>query len=153
MCVCLSRKEVECLLIFTIISIDVSCSHNPRPLSQVCAPLILGYFPERPLAPQDRGIQWKKLAEHSRIFKLAAAMGCCAMGMAVVNMFASREVILGYALSTSVLLNVGAFLVLDTMLAKCTLYMFLAMAMYVQVDGAMDYFYTADSEYVLIRRD
>ena len=73
--------------------------------------------------------------------------------MAVVNMFASREVILGYALSTSVLLNVGAFLVLDTMLAKCTLYMFLAMAMYVQVDGAMDYFYTADSEYVLIRRD
>ena len=33
------------------------------------------------------------------------------------------------------------------MLAHCNFYMFLASALYVQIDGALDYFYTSTPEY------
>lgn len=52
--------------------------------------------------------------------------------------------VLLYALSTSALFCVLAFYCLPRTCAKCNLYLFLSNALYIQIPGAMDFFYTAD---------
>ena len=47
-----------------------------------------------------------------------------------------------YACAISVALCVGAFYCLPVTLAKVNLYMFLQDVLYVQIYGAMDYYYT-----------
>jgi hypothetical protein len=54
--------------------------------------------------------------------------------------------VLIYALSTSAVLCVLAFYCLPRTSAKCNLYLFLGQTLYIQIPGALDFFYTADEQ-------
>ena len=49
---------------------------------------------------------------------------------------------LAYSIVCSVVLCSATYFALPTQLAKCNLYMFLASAMYLQLPGALEYWYT-----------
>ena len=71
-------------------------------------------------------------------------MALGAMGLSLVNLFASYSVVLVYAVSSASILSALTFFFLPRTLAKCNFYMFLVSASYIYLGGAIDYFYTAD---------
>ncbi len=81
-----------------------------------------------------------------QIFGLAALMAAFAISLAVITLIGSDTSVLVFSLLSSTILNVLAFRVLPPMLARCNFYMFLVAALYIQIDGALDYFYTAKPE-------
>ena len=79
-----------------------------------------------------------------KVFALAFVMAAAAMGLVAVEMLAGDEGQMIYACTVSVLLCGLSFAALPRTLALCNSYMFLCDALYIQIDGAMDYFYTAE---------
>ena len=79
-----------------------------------------------------------------KVFALAFVMAAAAMGLVAVEMLAGDEGQMIYACTVSALLCGLSFVALPRMLALCNTYMFLCDALYIQIDGAMDYFYTAE---------
>lgn len=112
-------------------------------------PTSLGYLREQRLLPHERRVRTDKLKAHKYIFALAATMAAAALGLAFVSLWGTDQAVLIYSLLSSAILSFAAFKVLPPMLARCNFYMFLVAAMYVQIDGALDYFYTSDETYVM----
>ena len=83
------------------------------------------------------------LRNNYRIFSLAIGMALAAMGLIVFELASSDVSQMIYACLVSVILCGLSFVALPRTLALCNTYMFLCEALYVQMDGAMDYFYTA----------
>jgi len=112
--------------------------------AQVAIPALCKFFPERQLAAADRGVQWATLKKNRPYFIVAAAMACGSVGLALVSLYAtSWKTKLAYALTCSVVLCIIAHMMLPKMLSRANLYMFLAAALYLQLPGPLDFFYTA----------
>mmetsp|Transcript_23089 Transcript_23089/g.53499 ORF Transcript_23089/g.53499 Transcript_23089/m.53499 type:complete len:338 (-) Transcript_23089:118-1131(-) len=78
---------------------------------------------------------------------LAALMALAGIGIGACNLFdVSNTVLLVASLGSSVLLCALAFWALPRTLAKANLYLYLCSVLYVQISGAVDYFYVADSD-------
>ena len=125
--------------------------------AQILLPALRGWLPETPVRAARAGAHaaarcckpvWGKVLRHWRTFVLAVAMAVCALTLAVLNVQFKETpgVILGYCIGASVVLCAMSFWALPRMLAKCNVYMFLASATYLQIAGAVDYFYTAQAD-------
>jgi len=103
-----------------------------------------GWLGDPRVAPQDRGFQWGKLRANPRVFVLAFLMALCGVALAVCNLLdAPWQWMLSLSLSASVGLCALAFWALPLVLAKCNLYLYLCSVLYVNISGAVDYFYVA----------
>ena len=89
-----------------------------------------------------------KIKKHKKIFVLAMAMFLGALGLVFTTLWADANGKLIYALVSSAILCALAFLLLPPMMAKCNLYMFIVEITYIQISGALEYFYTANDKYV-----
>ena len=85
-----------------------------------------------------------KLAAHPRLFQLAVLMGLASLALAAVSLVGSPIAQLVTALGTSLAICGLSTAVLPRAIAKVNIYMFLQDALYVQIFGAVSYFYTCD---------
>ena len=118
---------------------------------QIMVPTALGYLHDARLPRGSRGARWDKLQAHGRVFSLAVLMALCALVQAGVNLvFRARPVVqMLYTLGVAILLCWLSRHCLPPRLASCNLFMFLDAALYVQIGGALDYWYTADNDCVI----
>ncbi|KNC82139.1 hypothetical protein SARC_05559 [Sphaeroforma arctica JP610] len=114
--------------------------------AQVAIPTLLGYLPEKRLPKNSRGPQIGKMLKHKKILLLAIGMAVAAMGLGICNMIAYEPLTLVYALTSSTLMVVASFSVMPRNLALSNLFLFLLAASYINLGGALDYFYLADKE-------
>ncbi|MES1923299.1 hypothetical protein MHBO_004850 [Bonamia ostreae] len=71
-------------------------------------------------------------------------MASLALGMAAANLLGSKSFVLFYALASSVVLCVLSLAWQESAKAKCNVYLFIVEATYIQIPGALDYWYTAE---------
>ena len=118
---------------------------------QIMVPTALGYLHDARLPRGSRGARWDKLQAHGRVFSLAVLMALCALVQAGVNLvFRAQPVVqMVYTLGVAILLCWLSRHCLPPRLASCNLFMFLDAALYVQIGGALDYWYTADNDCVI----
>jgi len=90
-------------------------------------------------------VRCAKIKMQPQLFSLALVMAVGSLGLSAVSLAGIDELQLGYSVGISAVLCALAFLWLPTPLAKVNLYMFLQDVLYVQIYGAVDYFYTAGS--------
>lgn len=114
--------------------------------AQVAIPISLGYLSDHRLPPTNRGVRWAKLKQHPKLFSLAVLMAFGAMGQAVVNFTMTKNPAaqLTYSLTVSVLMCSMAFWALPGILARANLFLFLDSMVYIQIGGALDYWFTAE---------
>jgi MFS family permease len=129
----------------------ISDHFNPRMIFFVCLPLalqiipMLSFLPEKQLPVGQRGFRRDKVEESPQIFLLGVCMTAGALLLAFVALFLSSETQAIVSVVTSVFLCVLAWFWLPPLLAKSNLYMFLASALYVNIGGVSDYWFTAPS--------
>jgi folate/biopterin transporter len=81
---------------------------------------------------------------HKGTIALGVLTSAVAVILAVLTLLAARTVILvGLIIMSIIALGTG-FLVLPIVIAKANLFMFLRELVYLQIDGILDYYYTAD---------
>eukprot|EP00759_Apiculatamorpha_spiralis_P039404 PhF_6_TR38177/c0_g1_i1/m.57071 len=127
-------------------------SVNPRIIFLICLPFALqlllpvaaGYLFE-PDPSTRRNI---KINVNRTILILCVSMTVCVLGFALMALFGTPLERLSYTLLSSVFLCLIMHYFYPRTLAKANLYMFLKEALYLQIPGALDYFYTADPECV-----
>lgn len=128
---------------------DAGRTHALFPLAAVLAAQVFfaseaGWLGDARLPPPERGFQSAKLRAAPRVFALSALMALAGLGLGVCNLLeAPPGVLLGASLGSSAVLCALAFWALPLVLAKCNLYLYLASILYVQISGAVDYFYVA----------
>ena len=134
---------------------------------QFLVPLYKGYLPEEKVQRNaaKEGLQmdveksgrlsytsrWlamvpKKMREKPKIFVFAFLTALSAIGLGSVHLMGSDNAQLAYSLGASVMLCLLSKWSLPSVLSNANIYMFLCQVMYIQVNGAIDYFYTAESE-------
>eukprot|EP00298_Acanthocystis_sp_HF-20_P017496 c21763_g2_i1.p1 GENE.c21763_g2_i1~~c21763_g2_i1.p1 ORF type:complete len:538 (-),score=185.87 c21763_g2_i1:76-1689(-) len=111
--------------------------------AQILVPTILGYLPEEKVS---NNIKWNKLKENRKVFTLAILMTFGSIGLSICNLFGNQIVLFAYSITISFFLATCGFFLLPLELAKCNLYLFLSEVLYIQIPGALDYFYTAPPE-------
>jgi folate/biopterin transporter len=146
-------------LLAACITGPVADQGNPRIIFWICLPIALqvilpvsqGYLKDARLPEAHRGPKWEKLKTYPRVFSLACLMAISALVQAAVNLaFRSQpSVQMTYTLTVAVSLCLLSFYCLPRRLALCNLFMFLDAALYIQIGGALDYWYTSDSTCVL----
>jgi hypothetical protein len=142
--------------------------YNPRVIFWICVPLAAQIIPFSlwPGASEPRGflpeqkkldtsgcskvchLDTEKLVEQPKLFTMAATMAVAAIGMAAVNLLGTQMMQLVYALGAASVLCTLGFFCMGRTLAKANLYMFLAQALYVSAEGALDFFYLAEADCV-----
>ncbi|KAG8458950.1 hypothetical protein KFE25_004284 [Diacronema lutheri] len=133
---------------------DSASIHALFPLAAVLAlqvvPLSeLGALGDVRLPEGQRGFQRAKFDDNPRVFLLAGLMAMAGVLVGACNLFgASTSVLLSASVGCSAGLCTLAFWALPRVLAKCNLYLYLCSVLYVQVSGAVDYFYVAPDECV-----
>jgi len=134
------------------------------PLVLTVIPVWYKKMPEEFIPSGERGINWERLKMWWRIFLLALLMAMGGLGLAVLLLLAtvyddtSSSDALSidnwdvYELVYIILVSSGlcalGFWALPRTLAKANLFMFINQVLYVNVSGAMDYWYTADDSCV-----
>ncbi|KAF8821326.1 BT1 family protein [Cardiosporidium cionae] len=93
-------------------------------------------------------IQWDKLRREARPIILAISMASGAMLLVIVGLFGNLFVNLIVSVVISIILCGMGYICMPRLLADCNLYMFLQELLYVNISGALDYFYTADADCV-----
>lgn len=127
----------------------ISDHFNPRVIFFVCLPLALqvipmsSFLPEERLPPERRGFRRDKIEESPQIFLLGACMTAGALLLAFVSLYLGSDVQSAVSVGVSIVLCILAWKWLPPMLARSNLYMFLASAMYVNIGGVSDYWFTA----------
>mmetsp|Transcript_28609 Transcript_28609/g.66872 ORF Transcript_28609/g.66872 Transcript_28609/m.66872 type:complete len:587 (-) Transcript_28609:74-1834(-) len=118
--------------------------------AQVSIPVALGYLKDVRRKQGDRGVRWGKLRQHPKIFMLSMGMAAGAFGQALVNLFFRPfpMVLLAYSVSASCVLIVAAFWAMPITLAKANLFLFLDAVVYIQIGGALEYWFTASHDCV-----
>ena len=151
----------------------ISDSHSPK-IIWLCAlpfalqflvPLSLGYLPEEKVDPKAEESEvredaenvragttsrWvammpKKMQERPRIFVMAFFTAASALMLGLVHLVGTENQQLAYSVIVSIALCVFSKYALPPVLSNANIYMFLCNVLYVQVNGAVDYFYTADA--------
>jgi folate/biopterin transporter len=80
---------------------------------------------------------------HTRyLTEYCLVMAFCIMAITIATIWCSRQVLLVVSLCSIVFLSASSFFVLPRVIALANLYMFLKEALYVQLPGPMDYFFT-----------
>lgn len=137
----------------------VSDVYNPKVLywfmiplaASVAVPTALGYLGEKRLPDhQSCSIQWHILEKKPYLVALCVVMAVCAITNALLGIlfFHEKTVQMVFAVSAACLLALLAYLWLPRTLAYCNLYMFAHHMLYLNLSGAIDYWYTADEECV-----
>lgn len=127
----------------------ISDHFNPKVIFFVCLPLALqvlpmsSFLPETRLPIGQRGFRRDKVEEAPQIFMLGVFMTAGALLLAGVSLYLSSELQSVVSIFVSVVLCILAWRWLPPVLAKSNLYMFLASAMYVNIGGVSDYWFTA----------
>lgn len=129
---------------------------NPRVIFLVCIPLaaqvivpvVCGFFPERRLAPGQRGIRRDRLRAHSNMFRLAGLVTLSSGVVSAGALFGSPVIQSTISGITAVTLSVLGYMWLPPMIREANLYMFLASTSYIAINGATDYWYTANAQCV-----
>lgn len=80
----------------------------------------------------------------SRIILLSVSTSMAAIGTIVVSLYGTHVTTIIYISSVSTVLFVASFFVLPPAAAKANLFIFLKEFLYLQINGPLDYFYTAD---------
>lgn len=111
--------------------------------AQVIIPAFLGWLPEQRVDP---GPKLGLLRQHPRVFFLAFLMAAAALAHVGVELAGGDTAQFVYAIVVSALLCAMGFWALPRQLAVVNVYTFLQEALYIQMAGATDYFYTADEE-------
>jgi len=132
------------------------------PLVIAVIPVWQKKMPEDFIPRGKRGILWGKLRMQWRIFLLAFLMALGAFGLTILimvaNVYSSTSNDLSvdiwdvyqllYIVIVSVALCALGFWALPRTLAKSNLFMFMNEVLYVNINGALDYWYTADDSCV-----
>jgi len=125
-------------------------------------PIFKKYMPETRLPPGSRGILWGKMRQRFRLFLLAFVMAFVGLGFSAIVLVGSSRTSsedetgptrwtfyqMLYSVVTSILLCVGGFWALPRILAMCNVFLFLQEVLYVQIQGSIDYWYTAKEQCV-----
>jgi len=116
----------------------------------IIVPTALGFLSEEKVPDEKAGVQWHIFERYPYLIALCAVMALCAICNALLGILFFHEKLaqMIFALSASLLLAILAFLWLPRMLACCNLYMFMAHVLYINLSGALDYWYTADADCV-----
>jgi folate/biopterin transporter len=94
--------------------------------------------------PQTLEAQHVTVLHKSRIVTLSVATSVAAIGTILVSLYGTNVDTIIYNASVVSALFLGSFLVLPPAAAKANLFMFLKEFLYLQINGSIDYFYTAD---------
>lgn len=127
----------------------ISDHFNPKVIFFICLPLALqvvpmsSFLPETRLPIGQRGFRRDKIEEAPQIFMLGAFMTAGALLLAGVSLYLGSETQSVVSVVVSIVLCILAWKWLPPILAKSNLYMFLASAMYVNIGGVSDYWFTA----------
>ncbi|UPQ97416.1 folate-biopterin transporter [Chloropicon primus] len=130
---------------------------------QFLVPLYNGYLPEEKVKPaleqatqvdiekKEKLSVWiamlpRKMREKPRVFVMAFLTALSALLLGVVHLVGTEGQQLAYSLGASVMLCVCSSWALPSVLSNANIYMFLCQVLYIQVNGAQDYFYTAGKE-------
>ncbi|QDZ19429.1 folate/biopterin transporter [Chloropicon primus] len=133
---------------------------------QFLIPLALGYLPEERVSPASEAspigmtrTNWnagvtmrlvsylpRKMREKPRIFVMAFLTALSALLLGVVHLTGTEGQQLTYTICASVMLCACSSWALPPVLSRANIYMFLCQVLYIQVSGALDYFYTAGPE-------
>jgi hypothetical protein len=136
----------------------VADAYNPKILYwfmipfalSISIPTALGFLSEEKVPDDKSGVQWHIFRKDAYLIALCVVMALCALCNAALGVlfFDAKLVQMTFVLAASCLL-VGLTLVwLPRMLAFCNIYMFLAHVLYINLSGALDYWYTADEDCV-----
>ncbi|KAF8822904.1 BT1 family protein [Cardiosporidium cionae] len=97
---------------------------------------------------QSNVINWEKVRRQRRPIILALSMASGAMLLVFVGLTGNLFANLITSIATSIILCSMGYICLPRMLADCNTYMFLQELFYLNIAGALDYFYTATPECV-----
>ena len=112
-------------------------------------PLVLGWFPDPPNVVGGCTKLKAGDGRNKQLAVLAAMMAAASCALTAVTLSNPSPLAkLGFAVSVSTVLCIGAQILLPAKIARCNLYMFLASASHVSLAGALDYFYTAPKDCV-----
>ena len=116
----------------------------------IVVPTALGFLSEERVSGDGSCVQWHIFEKYPYVVGLCVVMAICAMCNALFGILFFDEKLLQMtvALSASALLCVLTLAWLPRTLACCNLYMFLAHSLYINLSGALDYWYTAGPECV-----
>lgn len=115
--------------------------------AQVVIPTLTGKFPEKRLPENQRGIRFDRLNEFPDLFKLAVVMTIGAL-LVGGSGFGSPLIQSNVSIFVSFTLAYLGFKWLPPVLRRANLYLFLNNMLYVSIQGAMDYWMTADEKCV-----
>lgn len=104
-------------------------------------PIFNNWFSEPRAGPRDAVML--KLKGHGRIVGYGIAMSIGSVSLAVIALLFGRGAQLVAVFINVVLLSSLSFYCLPPIIAKANLYMFLKEALYVQIPGPLDFFFTA----------
>lgn len=129
---------------------------NPRYIFLVCLPLAaqviippaVGWYPDPRLPAGQRGIRHDKLREHPNIFKASILVTLGAFFVGGAALFGSGSTQVVVSLIMTVTLCVLAIRWLPRTICRTSLYLILASMLYVSVNGATDYWFTANEKCV-----
>eukprot|EP00921_Rhytidocystis_pertsovi_P017944 GHVQ01028180.1.p1 GENE.GHVQ01028180.1~~GHVQ01028180.1.p1 ORF type:complete len:788 (-),score=87.61 GHVQ01028180.1:279-2642(-) len=114
---------------------------------QVLFPLLTNCLPEEKLPPtQANKFRMDKFMSHAKVFSLALTMAAAAVLVAIVGVVGGVTAKFSATMLVSALLCIMGLLCLPRTLALCNIYLYLCDALYVNVGGALEYFYLADEE-------
>lgn len=105
---------------------------------QVILPTVTGWFPERRLPEDDRGIRYEKISTYPDLFKLSVAMTIGA-SFVCASAFGSPMMQSNVSLIVSLVLALLGYRWLPETLRRANLYLFLNNMVYISINGATDY--------------
>eukprot|EP01012_Entosiphon_sulcatum_P065674 TRINITY_DN9465_c0_g1_i1.p1 TRINITY_DN9465_c0_g1~~TRINITY_DN9465_c0_g1_i1.p1 ORF type:complete len:549 (-),score=71.44 TRINITY_DN9465_c0_g1_i1:147-1793(-) len=112
---------------------------------QIAVPTLLGWLPEKPVAHQKLfTFRLEKVRQQPKVFLLGTLMAASALGLAFVTLLFDSRVQLFYSVAASVGLSYLTYRWLPRALSKAIIYLFLSQVTYLNLSGALDYYYTAD---------
>jgi len=141
-------------LLASILTLFIVDSRGSTPLLASALPFTLTaafmawkqYLPEEKLGGKGSDeccvVKWKKLMSQPWLFALSVSMAVGALIVAISAATLSSRLQLLILLVVSIALCVLGFCALPRALAKCNLYMFLVSLAYVDLSGALAYYYT-----------
>lgn len=100
---------------------------------------------EKPLNPEHEDATTR---QRWKIVALSIATSAAAIGTIVVSLFGSDTTLIAYIAPVCTVLFTASFFILPPVAAKANLYMFLKEFLYLQINGPVDYFYTASENCV-----
>eukprot|EP00915_Cephaloidophora_sp_WS-2016_P011944 GHVH01017395.1.p1 GENE.GHVH01017395.1~~GHVH01017395.1.p1 ORF type:complete len:350 (+),score=32.50 GHVH01017395.1:780-1829(+) len=111
-------------------------------------PWVMNYLGEKSISDKLFTFDYNVWFERKNWFMFALTMAGMAITQVLISLDASSTLLMIYSVCSSVVCCCLQFYALPAPLAKVNLFMFTSTALYVNLQGAMDYWYTADNDCV-----